>query len=56
MRAFALLLLLLAVLTFLLPSYREAVPFRIDLADRDTRTVAVVLVAVGLVALAAAEL
>ena len=52
MRTIALLLLLAATLTYLLPSYRSIVPANIPLADSQTANVAATLVILGIIALA----
>lgn len=49
MRSIALLLLLLGVLVYLLPTYRRILPIWIPLTDGDSLYVAVVSVGLGLV-------
>ena len=51
MRSIALFLLLLGVLIYLLPFYRESLPVTIDLADADTRNTAAGVVVLGLIVL-----
>jgi len=51
MRVGGLVLLVLGIAAYLLPSYREAIPFRIAVPNSDMQVIAAILALLGLVSI-----